>query len=146
LDSLQSVSLDWAYRAAKDGKIMISITNLQEFLNVFEATLGFFGLTINKVKRYFFVYIANGLEPQNIKYLKPLRESPKPTEIRITTASNKEWKHMFMYRQLTGIPFLGLDKFGFPFPTAFEPPPISKKETDETGKGMDTTIKKTLGQ
>ena len=85
LDSLQSVSLDWAYRAAKDGKIMISTTNLLEFLNVFEATLGFFGLTINKVKRYFFVYIANGLEPQNIKYLKPLRESPKITEIGIIT-------------------------------------------------------------
>ena len=43
--------------------------DLAEFLDTFEATLGFFRLTIDGVKRYF-VYIAKGLEPWDIKYLK----------------------------------------------------------------------------
>jgi hypothetical protein len=70
LDSLDSVTLDWVYRAAKEGKTMINRIDLQEFLVIFEATLGFFRLTIDGVKRYFFVYIAKGLEPWDIKYLR----------------------------------------------------------------------------
>ncbi|MGA9154850.1 MAG: hypothetical protein WBZ36_30055 [Candidatus Nitrosopolaris sp.] len=122
LNSLQSVTLDWAYRVAKEGKIMINTTDLQGFLGIFEATLGFFSLTINKVKRYFFVYITNGLAPQNIKYLKLLRESPKTTEIDITTAIDKELKDVSIYEPQTAIPSLRPDKFRSPLqnPTIYE--------------------------
>lgn len=122
LNSLQSVTLGWAYRAAKEGKTMINTTDLQEFLCIFEATLGFFSLTINKVKRYFFVYIANGLAPQNIKYLRHLRESPKTTEIGITTVIDKESKDMFIDGPQTAIQSLRSDKFRFPLqnPTIYE--------------------------
>jgi len=79
LDSLESVTLDWAYRAAKEGKTMINRIDLQEFLGIFEATMGFFRLTIDGVKRYFFVYIAKGLEPWDIKYLKRFLNTDSPT-------------------------------------------------------------------
>jgi hypothetical protein len=75
LDSLQSVTLDWAYGAAKEDKTMINKIVLAEFLAIFEATLGFFRLTIDGVKRYFFVYIAKGLEPRDIKYVKQFEVS-----------------------------------------------------------------------
>lgn len=122
LNSLQSVTFDLAYRAAKDGKTMINTTDLQEFFGIFETTLGFFSLTINKVKCYFFVYIANGLAPQNIKYLRLLRESPKTTEIGITTAINKELKDTFIDGPLTPVPSLRPDKFRSPLqnPTIYE--------------------------
>jgi DNA primase len=55
LDSLESVTLDWVYRVAKEGKTMINRIDLQEFLVILEGTL-------DGVKRYF-VYIAKGLEP-----------------------------------------------------------------------------------
>ena len=78
LGSLWSVTLGWAHRVAKDGKTMINTTDLQEFLGIFEATMGFFSLTINNVKRYFFAYIANGLEPSDIKYLKKFLDADTP--------------------------------------------------------------------
>jgi hypothetical protein len=56
--------------AVKEGKTVFNRAGLAEFLNIFEATLGFLRLTIYGVKRYFFVYIAKGLEPRDIKYLK----------------------------------------------------------------------------
>jgi hypothetical protein len=101
---------------------MINTTDLQKFLGILEATLGFFSLTINKVKRYFFVYIANGLAPQNIIYLKLLRESPKTTEIGITTAIDKELKDMFIDGPQTTIPSLRPNKFRSPLqnPTIYE--------------------------
>ena len=78
LDSLEIVTLDWAYRAAKEGKTMINRIDLQEFLGIVEATMGFFRLTIDGVKRYFFVYIAKGLEPWDIKYLKRFLNTDYP--------------------------------------------------------------------
>jgi hypothetical protein len=51
---------------------MINTIDLAEFLAIFEATLGFFRLTIDGVERYFFVYVAKGLEPGGIKYLKKI--------------------------------------------------------------------------
>jgi hypothetical protein len=116
---------------------MINTTDLQEFLGIFEATLGFFSLTINKVKRYFFVYIANGLAPQNIKYLKLLRESPKTTEIGITTTINKELNGMFINGPLT-VPSLRPDKIGFPLqnPTIYELLNIPKMESMSLYPGM----------
>jgi len=79
LDSLESVTLDWAYRAAKERKTMINRIDLQEFLGIFEATMGFFRLTIDGVKRYFFVYITKGLEPWDVKYLKRFLNTDSPT-------------------------------------------------------------------
>jgi hypothetical protein len=70
LDTLRSGTPDWAYRVVKQGKTVINRTDLAGFLDIFEATLGFLRLTIDGVKRYFFVYLANGLEPRDINYLK----------------------------------------------------------------------------
>ncbi|MFZ0510528.1 MAG: hypothetical protein WAM14_02880 [Candidatus Nitrosopolaris sp.] len=106
LDSLQSVTLDWAYGAAKERRTMINKIDLAEFLAIFEATLGFFRLTIDGVKRYFFVYIAKPLqkmiEPWDIKYLKKLYgvDSPITTDIGITMnyrVNNKVWEDMVMF-------------------------------------------------
>jgi hypothetical protein len=66
LDTLRSGTPDWAYRVVKQGKPVINRTDLAGFLDIFGATLGFLQLTINGVKRYF-VYLANGLEPRDIK-------------------------------------------------------------------------------
>jgi hypothetical protein len=57
---------------------MINRIDLQEFLAIFEASLGFFLLMIDGVKRYFFVYIAKGLEPRDIKYLKKFLDMDLP--------------------------------------------------------------------
>jgi len=70
LDTLPSGMPGWAYGAVKEGKTVINRTQLAQFLNIFEATLGFLRLTIDGVKHYFFVYIAKGLEPRDIKYQK----------------------------------------------------------------------------
>ncbi len=73
LDSFQpGTTVDWAYAAAKVGKIMINKIELAEFLSTFEATLGFFRLTIDRTQRFFFAYIAKELEPRDIEYLKNL--------------------------------------------------------------------------
>ena len=90
LDSLESVTLDWVYRAAKEGKTMINRIDVQEFLVIFEGTLGFFRLTIDGVKRYFFVYIAKGLEPQDIKYLKKFPNTYRPISTNTTNQNPTE--------------------------------------------------------
>jgi hypothetical protein len=132
LDSVQSDTLDWAYHAAKEGKITINRRELQEFLVIFEATLGFFLLTIDGVKRYFFVYIENGLETSDIMCLKLLRvESPTTTEIGIkmsySAITDEEWKEMFMDRPLATIPPSRPDKFNF-LPIM---PELSENELDD---------------
>jgi len=64
--------------------------------------LGFFRLTINGVKRYF-VYIANGLAPSDIKYLrKLLRVEPEVGSTMNYYAKKKEWKDMFIDGPQTG--------------------------------------------
>jgi hypothetical protein len=90
LDSLESVTPDWVYRAVKEGKTMINRIDLQEFLVIFEATLGFFRLTIDGVKRYFFVYIAKGLEPWDIKYLKKFFNTDSPITMNPTQSTVSE--------------------------------------------------------
>jgi hypothetical protein len=47
LDSLPSRTANWAYGAAKEGKLAINKTDLAEFLDIFTVTLGFFRLTVN---------------------------------------------------------------------------------------------------
>jgi hypothetical protein len=149
LDSVQSDTLDWAYHAAKEGKTTINRRDLQEFLVIFEATLGFFRLTIDGVKRYFFVYIENGLETSDIRCLKLLRvESPTTTEIGIKmsySAITEEWKDMFMDGPLTSFPPLRPDKFNFLSrdPTTFD---VSKNEVDEIRERQDYAYRKSLMQ
>jgi hypothetical protein len=65
---------------------MINKNDLAEFLAIFEATLGFFRLTINGVERYFFVYIAKGLEPGDIKYLK---------KFEVDTPNDQRYRHYY---------------------------------------------------
>jgi hypothetical protein len=73
LDSLSSgIDIDWAYNVAQGHKTKIDKIMLAQFLAIFNATLGFFRLKIDGAKRYFFTYIAKGLEPRDIKYLKNL--------------------------------------------------------------------------
>jgi hypothetical protein len=137
LDSLQSVKLDWTYRVAEEGKITSNTIDLREFLDIFEGTLGFLRLTIHGIKRYFFVYIANGLDHRDIKFLKLLRvQSPTTTEIGITMnyfAMNKEWKDMFIDGPKTRIPPLRPDKFNFLLqnPTRYKTLNISENEFDD---------------
>jgi hypothetical protein len=150
LDSVQSDTLGWAYHAAKGGKTTINRRDLQEFLFIFEATLGFFSLTIDGVKRYFFVYIENGLETSDIRCLKLLRvESPTTTEIGIKMSyfaiTNEEWKDMFMDGQLTSFPPLRPDKFNFLSrdPTTFD---VSKNEVEEIRERQEYADRKSLMQ
>jgi hypothetical protein len=73
LDSLSSgTAIDWAYKVALGHKTKIDRIVLAQLLAIFNATLGFFRLTIDGTKRYFFTYIAKGLEPRDIEYLKNL--------------------------------------------------------------------------
>jgi hypothetical protein len=90
------------------------------FLYIFEATLGFFRLTIYGVKQYFFVYIAKGLEPGGIKYLKKFfnTDSPITTNTGIpmnNIVNNKMWQNMatFVYGRMANMPisFFGSDRF-----------------------------------
>jgi len=150
LDSLHSVTLGWAYRAAKKGKTTINRKDVQEFLGIFEATLGFFRLTIDGVKRYFFVYIENGLETSDIRCLKLLRvESPTTTEIGIkmsySAITDEEWKDMFMDGPLTSFPPLRPDKFNFLSrdPTTFD---VSKNELDDVRERQEYAYTKSLMQ
>lgn len=50
--------------------------------------MGFLRLTINGVKHYFFVYIAKGLEPKDIKYLKKFLDAPITTGISIAMGNS----------------------------------------------------------
>jgi len=73
LDSLSSgTAIDWAYNVALEHKTKIDKITLAQFLEFFNATLGFFCLQIDGTKRYFFTYITKGLEPRDIEYLKNL--------------------------------------------------------------------------
>jgi hypothetical protein len=65
LDTLSSgTAFDWAYDVATGYKTKIDKIVLSQFLAIFNATLGFFRLKIDGTKRYFFTYIAKGLQPQ----------------------------------------------------------------------------------
>jgi hypothetical protein len=86
LDTLPFGTPYWAYDALKEGKTVINRTDLAEFLDIFEATLGFLRLTIGGVKHYFFVYIAKGLEPRDIKYLKKFLDADSPITTGISIA------------------------------------------------------------
>jgi len=63
LDSMQSVTTDWAYNAVQRGKTMINKIELVEFLGIFKATLAFFRLKIDGLPRYLFAYICSMLLP-----------------------------------------------------------------------------------
>jgi hypothetical protein len=137
LDYFRSSTPNWAHHAIKERKIVINRTDLAEFLDIFIATLGFFKLTIDGEKRCFFVYIANELEPSNIKYLEKLLRL-EPT---LTTgmgvpmnhsAINKEWKDIFIEGPHTMFP-LRPDKFSFRFqnPSTAQTLNISNEEWDE---------------
>jgi hypothetical protein len=94
--------------------------------------LGFLRLTIDGVKHYFFVYIAKGLEPRDIKYLKKFLDADTPITTGVSIAMNdgvidKEWKEMFMDRPLASIPPSRLDKFNF-LPNM---PELSENELDD---------------
>jgi hypothetical protein len=131
LDTLSSGIPDWAYGAIKEGKTVINRTDLAEFLDIFEATLGFFWSTIDGVKRYFFVYIAKGLEPRDIKYLKKFLGADSTITTGMSIAMNdgvinRERKE-FMDRPLASIPPSRPDKFNF-LPIM---PELSENELDD---------------
>jgi hypothetical protein len=145
LDTLPSGTPDWAYGAVKEGKTIINRTDLAEFLNIFEATLGFFRLTMYGVKHYFFVYIAKGLEPSDIKYLKKFLDA----DMLITTSMsiamnnsviNREWKDMFIDGPLTCIPPLKPGKFNFLL-NMFE---VSENELDDIRERQEYAYKNRL--
>jgi hypothetical protein len=143
LDTLPSGTPDWAYGAVKDGKTVISRTDLAEFLNVFEATLGFFRLTIYGVKHYFFVYIPRGLDPKDIKYLKKFLDADTliTTSMSITMKNSvisKEWKDMFIDGRLPGIPPLRPDKSNF-LSNVLE---VSENQLDDIRERQENAYKK----
>ncbi len=132
LDTLSSGIPAWAYRAIKEGKTIINRTDLAEFLNIFESTLGFLRLTIDGVEHYFFVYIAKGLEPRDIKYLKKFLDADTPITTGVSIAMNngvidREWKETFIDRPLASIPPSRPDKFNF-LPIM---PELSENELDD---------------
>jgi hypothetical protein len=134
-----------SYGAVKEGKTVINRTDLAEFLNIFEATLGFFRLTIDGVKHYFFVYIAKGLEPRDIKYLKKFLEADTPITTGVSIAMNngvtdREWKETFIDRPLVSIPPSRPDKFNF-LPNM---PELSENELDDIRERQENTYKKKL--
>jgi hypothetical protein len=144
LDILPSGTPDWAHGAVKEGKTVINRTDLAEFLNLFEATLGFFRLAIYGVKHYFFVYIAKGLDPRDIKYLKKFLDADTliTTSMSITmnnSVISKEWKDMFIDGRLTGIPPLRPDKSNFlsKNPTTFE---VSENKLDNIRERHESGI------
>ncbi|HET7148633.1 MAG TPA: hypothetical protein VFI73_09070 [Candidatus Nitrosopolaris sp.] len=111
LDSLSSsTAIDWAYDVARGYKIKIDNIVLSRFLAIFNATLGFFRLKIDGTNRYFFTYIAKGLQPWDIEYLKNLDKSADANH-----DSNIAWNDMvqFVDTPCTNgpIPMLRLDKF-----------------------------------
>jgi hypothetical protein len=153
LDSLPSSTPNWAYRAVKERKIVINKTDLAEFLDIFLATLGFFRLTIDGLKCYFFVYVANELDPRDINYLRKLlrTESSRTAEMSVTTnyfAINKEWKDMFIDGPYPSFPALRPDKFGFLFqnPSTAHGLNISNDEWDEIRERQENAYKKNLMQ
>jgi hypothetical protein len=153
LDTLPSGTPDWAYGAIKDGKTVINRTELAQFLDIFEATLGFLRLTIDGVEHYFFVYIAKGLEPRNIKYLKKFLDADTLITTGISIAVNnsvinKGWKDMFIDSLLTNIPPLRPDKFNClsKNPTKFKALNLSENELDDIRERQEYAYKKNLTQ
>jgi len=159
LDSLQSVTLDWAYAAAKEGKTMINKIDLTEFLDIFEATLGFFRLTIDGVKRYFFVYITKGLEPRDIKYLKKLfgvdTYMTTDTGITMNNLDDRKIQDMVQFIGNERIPVLRLNRFSLlfpilptfdpfflPIPATFQASNIPKNELDEVRERQECAFNK----
>jgi hypothetical protein len=145
LDILPSGTADWAYRAIKEGKTVINRADLAEFLDIFEATLGFLRLTIDGVKHYFFVYIAKGLEPRDIKYLKKFLDADTPITTGVSIAMNngvidREWKETFIDRPLASIPPSRPDKFNF-LPNM---PELSENELDDIRERQENACKKKL--
>lgn len=110
-------AIDWAYNVALGHKTKIDRIVLAQFLAIFNATLGFFRLKIDGTKRYFFTYIAKGLEPRDIEFLKNLYAA----DASISNgnihnhASNIAWNDMvqFVNTPFTNelIPMLRLDIF-----------------------------------
>jgi hypothetical protein len=103
--------------------------------------MGFLRLTIDGVKHYFFVYVAKGSEPRDIRYLKKLLDADTP----ITTGVNngvidREWKDMFMDGPLASIPPLRPDKFNF-LPNTLE---VSENELDDIRERQENAYKKKL--
>jgi hypothetical protein len=143
---------DWAYGAVKDGKTIINRTQLAQFLDIFEATLGFLRLTIYGVKHYFFVYIAKGLEPRDIKYLKKFLDADTliTTDVSIAVSSSvinkeEEWKDMFIDSPLPNIPLLRPDKLNFlsKNQTKFKALNLSDNELDDIRERQEYASKKT---
>jgi hypothetical protein len=60
----------WIYEVVQTGRTIIDKTGIQEFLELFGSTFGFFRLLIIGVPKFYFVYISNGLELQDIRFLK----------------------------------------------------------------------------
>jgi hypothetical protein len=84
LDSLSSgTAIDWAYDVATKYKTKIDKIVLSQFLAIFNATLGFFRLKIDGTKQYFFTYIAKGLQPWDIEYLKNLDKAADASNVKI---------------------------------------------------------------
>jgi hypothetical protein len=149
LNTLPSGIPDWAYDAVRDGKTIINKTQLKQFLDIFEATLGFLRLTIDGVKHYFFVYIAKGLEPRDIKYLKEFLDADTliTTGISITANNsviNKEWKDMFKDSPLTNTLPLRSDKLNFlsKNQTKFKALNFSDNELDDIRERQEYAHKK----
>jgi hypothetical protein len=92
--------------------ILSNKTDLAEFLDIFTATLGFFRLTIDGLKRYL-VYIANELAPSEIKYLGQFLRDPEVGVTMNYSAIKKEWKDMFIAGSPTSLRVLRPDIFSF---------------------------------
>jgi hypothetical protein len=70
----------WAYEVVQTGKRFIDKTAIQEYLEIFRSTFGFFRILIYGKPKIYFVYITNGLEPKNIKYIAKLFEAGKQAD------------------------------------------------------------------
>lgn len=51
VDNIASGTPHWASGAVKEGKAVINRSDLAQFLDIFEATLGFLRLKIDRIKR-----------------------------------------------------------------------------------------------
>jgi hypothetical protein len=112
LDSLSSgTAIDWAYDVATKYKTKIDKIVLSQFLAIFNATLGFFRLKIDGTKQYFFTYIAKGLQPWDIEYLKNLDKAADAN--RDSNAASNDMVQFVDAPVTNGpIPMLRLDIFG----------------------------------
>ena len=90
------------------------------------------------------MYIANGLEAKDIKYLKKFLDADTPITTAMSITMNnsviKEWKDMFIDRPLTCIPPLRPDKFNF-LPNTLE---VSENDLDDIRERQENAYKKKL--